>query len=80
MTPLLSSNSKVPESSLGGDEGLLEGLEGVVGFAAEGGFVDHRVSVAGLIWDVPPTPSILLKIFETNEIGPDLGLELRLGV
>ncbi len=63
----------------GGDEGLLEGLEGVVGFAAEGGFVDHRVSVAGLVWGVPPPPSILLKIFETNEISPDLGLELWLG-
>jgi hypothetical protein len=28
---------------LGGDEGLLEGFEGFVGFAAEGGFVDHVV-------------------------------------
>jgi hypothetical protein len=30
----------------GGDEGLLEGFEGFVGFAAEGGFVDHEVSLA----------------------------------
>ena len=29
-----------------GDEGLLEGLEGVVGDAAEGGFVDHWGSLA----------------------------------
>ncbi len=34
---------------LGGDEGLFEGFEGVVGLAAEGGFVDHRDSVAGSI-------------------------------
>jgi hypothetical protein len=32
---------------LGGDEGLLERLEGYVGFAAEGGFVDHVTSLAG---------------------------------
>ncbi len=31
---------------LGGDEGLLEGFEGLVGLAAEGGFVNHRSSVA----------------------------------
>ena len=30
----------------GGDEGLLEGFEGVVGVAAEGGFVEHEVSVS----------------------------------
>jgi hypothetical protein len=33
---------------LGGDEGLLEGFEGTVGFAAEGCFVDHVVSLACL--------------------------------
>jgi hypothetical protein len=32
---------------LGGDEGLLEGLKGFVGFAAEGGFVDHASSLPG---------------------------------
>jgi hypothetical protein len=26
---------------------LLEGFEGAVGFAAEGGFVDHEFSLAG---------------------------------
>ena len=31
---------------LGGDESLLEGFEGVVGVAAEGGFVKHTVSLA----------------------------------
>lgn len=33
---------------LGGDERLLEGLEGFVGHAAEGGFVDHVVSLPGI--------------------------------
>jgi hypothetical protein len=33
---------------LGRDEGLLEGFEGTVRFAAEGCFVDHVVSLAGL--------------------------------
>jgi hypothetical protein len=33
---------------LGRDEGLLESFEGTVGFAAEGCFVDHVVSLAGL--------------------------------
>jgi len=28
-----------------GDEGLLKGFEGVVGVAAEGGFVEHMASV-----------------------------------
>ena len=37
---------------LGGDEGLLEGFEGVVGFAAEGGFVDHGSSLAGQLKSV----------------------------
>ena len=32
----------------GDDEGLLEGFEGAVGFAAEGGFVDHEFSLAGV--------------------------------
>ena len=41
----------------GGDEGLLEGFECCVGFAAEGGFVNHGSSLAGwgcgvAKWDV----------------------------
>jgi hypothetical protein len=32
-----------------GDERLLEGFEGSVGLAAEGGFVDHEVSLAGCV-------------------------------
>jgi hypothetical protein len=32
----------------GGDEGLFEGFEGEVGHAAEGSFVDHGTSLAGL--------------------------------
>jgi hypothetical protein len=35
---------------LGRDEGLLEGFEGFVGFAAEGGFVDHEVSLPGVLF------------------------------
>jgi len=34
---------------LGRDEGLLKGLEGFVGFAAEGGFVDHEDSLPGVL-------------------------------
>jgi hypothetical protein len=34
-----------PVALFGFDERLLEGFEGTVGFAAEGGFVDHKVSV-----------------------------------
>ena len=33
---------------LGRDEGLLQGFKGTVGFAAEGSFVDHVVSLAAL--------------------------------
>lgn len=31
----------------GPDEGLFQSIEGLVGFAAEGGFIEHRNSVAG---------------------------------
>jgi len=39
----------------GSDEGLLEALEGGVGDAAEGGFVDHACS---LLWRARPLPRV----------------------
>jgi hypothetical protein len=56
----------------GCDEGLLEGFEGAVGFAAEGGFVDHMFSLSG--W-------ILLRFdIEAGENVGGLGTDAEVGV